>query len=152
MNDAPINFRELLSQPSDAVERPVKLPTGHYRAAIGQHTFDRSSKKQTAFVRFELRIAAPTADVDQVALQTVLEAGRKQLTDVAINKDYYITPKSLYRLTDMLDAVLGKQQGRSFDDRIPTTRGADVIIGVTPRRNEDGTESDFNDVTTIVAA
>jgi hypothetical protein len=68
-----------------------------------------------------------------------------------LRKDFYITPNALYRLSDMLDAALGKQQGRTFDERIPDTRGVRVMFAVTQRDNEEGTET-YNDVGAIVAA
>src|SRR6267142_1700639 len=104
MNEqAPVNFRELLSKPTDQVERPKSLPTGHYLGAILSHEFDRSSKKQTAFCRFNIKIDGPTEDVPADAL-TGIDFSRREL-----RKDFYITPNSLYRLSDMLDAVLGKE-------------------------------------------
>lgn len=149
MNDAttPINFRELLNQPTDTAERPRKLPTGHYKGVIGNHSFDRSSKKQTAFVEVPVRVTEPTSDVDPVAV-----AGF-DWSNIEVSRRFYITPKAMFMLADMLDAVLGKELGKSYDERLPNIRGANVIIGIVPRRNQDGTENEFgNDITTIVAA
>lgn len=141
-----VNFRELLSMPTDSAERPRSLPDGHYKGSIGTHEFDRSKKKQTPFVRFMVKIDEPTADVDPAQVNGI------DFSRLELRADYYITPKSLYRLSDMLDAVLGKETGRSFDERIPGTRGAKVIIGVKRRLNEDGTDSGYNDVDTLIAA
>ena len=141
-----VNFRELLSQPTDTVERPKSLPNGHYLGVIIGHEFDRSRNKQTPYVRFAMKVDGPTSDVPDGACAGI-DFSRREL-----RKDYFITPNALYRLSDMLDAVLGKTTGKSFDERIPNTRSQRVIIGVTARLNEDGTDSGFNDVTTIVAA
>ena len=144
--DETVDFRELLSRPTETAERPRALPDGHYKATISNHEFDRSKNKQTPYVRLFFRINEQTADVDPAAVAGI------DFSRIELRKDYFITPRSLYRLADMLDAVLGKESGRSYDERIPNTRGASVIIGVTERKNEDGTSSGFNDVTTVVAA
>jgi hypothetical protein len=138
-------FRELLSQPTDQVERPKPIADGHYLGEIKSHEFGLSRQKQTPFVRFILTPEEGTGDVDEAA-NAGIDFSRREL-----RKDFYITPNSLYRLSDMLDAVLGKQQGRSFDERIPETRGAKVMFQVTHRDNEEGTES-YNEVGTILRA
>lgn len=138
-------FRQLLSQPTDAVERPKALAAGHYIGEIKTHEFGQSRQKQTPYVRFVLTPSEETADVMEGA-NAGTDLSRREL-----RKDFYITPNSLYRLGDMLDAVLGKTSGRSFDERIPETRGARVMFAVTQRESEDGTET-YNDIGTIVAA
>jgi hypothetical protein len=138
-------FRQLLSQTTDAVERPKALPTGHYVGIIKTHEFGTSRNKQTPYIRFLLGITDPTSDVDSAELDGI-DLSRREL-----RKDYYITPGALYRLADMLDATLGREEGHSFDERIPQTTGMQVVFGVVQRDSEDGTEK-YNDVTTIVAA
>lgn len=139
------NFRDLLSMPTDSVERPKPLPEGHYIAYIKAHEFGTSAKKNTPYVRFLFSIESGSDDVSADDLANI------DLTRRELRRDFYITPNALYRLSDMLDAVLGAQQGRSFDERIPDCRNAKVLIGVTQRQSEDGTDT-FNDVTTVVAA
>lgn len=138
-------FRKLLEQATDTVERPRALAAGHYIGFIKSHEFGASSQKKTPFVRFFIVPQEETEDV---------EAGSNEGIDFAkkeMRVDYYITPTALYRLSDMLDAVLGQAQGRSFDERIPETTSARVMFGVTQRESEDGTAV-YNDMTTVVAA
>lgn len=137
-------FRELLSQPTDSVERPRALAAGHYLGEIKSHEFGLSRQKQTPYVRFILVPSEETTDIAEGANAGV------DLSKRELRKDYYITPNAIYRLSDMLDAVLGKTTGRSFDERIPETRGARIMFAVTQRENEDGTET-FNDIGNIVA-
>ncbi len=139
-----VNYRELLSQPSDSFQRPPSMPAGHYIATIKTHQFDKSSKKATPLVRFLFSPREATSDVDEEALANV------DLTEKELRKEFYITPKALWRLNKFLDDVLGPQEGRSFDERIPEVKGVEVQIGVTLRFSDDG-EMDFNDVTTVVA-
>jgi hypothetical protein len=120
------------------------MPAGHYIATIKTHQFDKSSKKATPLVRFLFSPREATSDVDEEALANV------DLTEKELRKEFYITPKALWRLNKFLDDVLGPQEGRSFDERIPEVKGVEVQIGVTLRFSDDG-EMDFNDVTTVVA-
>ena len=144
MSGTNINFRALLAQATDTVERPKPLATGHYIGEIKGHEFGVSRQKQTPFVRFILAISEEASDIENGANEGIDLAKRE------MRKDYYITATARYRLSDMLDAVLGKQTGRSFDQRIPETRSVRVMFGVTQRANEEGTEI-YNDVTTLVA-
>jgi hypothetical protein len=138
-------FRELLGQNTDSVERPRPIADGHYLGAIASHEFGLSRQKQTPYVRFIINLEEETADVP-TGSNDGIDISRRE-----IRKDYFITPTALYRLSDMLNAVLGKETGRTFDERIPETRGVRVMVGVGHRDNEDGTET-YNEVGTIVRA
>jgi len=138
-------FRELLSKTSETVERPRALAPGHYIGTCRNFEYGTSRQKQTPFVRFIMVPEEETSDVTEGANQGI-DLSRKELS-----KTVYITPASLYRLSDLLDAMLGKQPGRSLDDRIPETRGIKVMFQVTSRESEDGSET-YNDVGTVVAA
>lgn len=138
------SFRELLAQTTDSVERPRAIADGHYVGRIANHEFGLSRQKQTPYVRFILVPEEETADVESGANSGITLSTRE------LRKDFFITPNALYRLSDMLDAVLGKEAGRTFDDRIPDTRDVRVMIGVTHRQAE-GSDEVYNDVTTIVA-
>ena len=145
MSASTSTFRSLLATATDQVERPRAIAVGHYVGTIKSTEFGTSRLKQTPYMRVLLTPDEATDDVNSGANEGI-ELSRREL-----RKDYYITPVALYRLSDMLDAVLGAQTGRSFDERIPELRGSRVIFAVTQRDNEDGTET-FNDVGTIVAA
>jgi hypothetical protein len=138
-------FRELLSQPTDQAERPRALAVGHYIGTILGHELGTSARKQTPFVRFTVQMEEATSDVPEGANDGI-DLSTRQLA-----KTLYITPKSIYRLADCLDAILGKEQGRSYDERIPDTRGVRVLCDVSQRPNEDETEF-FNEVGTMVKA
>ena len=141
----PATFRQLLSQATDAVERPRAVAAGHYLGEIKAYEFGTSRQRQTPYVMFTLVPSEETADVPAGA-NAGIDLSKKEL-----RKTLYITPTALYRISDFLDAVLGKTTGRSFDERIPETRGVRVMFAVTTRDNEDGTET-YNDVGAVVAA
>jgi hypothetical protein len=139
------NFRELLSMHTDNVDRPRPLPIGHYYAELTGYSFDQSKQKQTPYVRFNFRTQEAYTDVNPTELEGM------DITKKEVSKDFYLTPTSLYRLSDFLDAVLGKQAARSFDERIPEVRSARVLIQITQRKSQNGDEV-YNDVGTVVAA
>lgn len=138
-------FRQLLAQTTDSVERPRALAGGTYLGTIKSTEFGVSRQKQTPFLRVLLTPTEETEDVPTGANENI------DLSKRELRRDYYITPTALYRISDMLDQVLGSTTGRSFDERIPELRGASVMFKVTQRENEDGTET-YNDIVSIVAA
>jgi hypothetical protein len=143
------NFRELLSTATDAVERPKPLAAGHYIGQVKGHEFGVSKTKQTPYVRFILTPTEETNDIPDGANTGITLANRE------LRRDFYLTPTALYRLSDALDAMLGKAAGRTFDVRIPETRGVRIMFHVTQREvtDNDGAVTDiYNDVDTIVAA
>lgn len=139
------SFRTLLSQNSTQVERPKPLPQGHYYGRITKSEFATSKTKQTPYVRFYLVAERAADDIDEDAMEGIdLSTSPKE-----VRKDYYITPGATYRLSDMLDAVIGDPD-RSMEERIPECAGARVMFAVTTRKS-DTSDDVYNDVTTIVA-
>lgn len=139
------NFRELLSVATDTVDRPRAIADGHYLGRIANYEFGVSRQKQTPYVRFILVPEEETEDVDSDA-NVGLTLNTREL-----RKDFFITPNALYRLSDCLDAVLGKESGRSFDERIPEMRDARVMFAVGHRQAE-GSDDVYNEIGTIVKA
>ena len=137
-------FRQLLAQNTDEV-RSYILASGHYIGTVKTFEFGVSRTKQTPQVQFLLSVEEACADVD-----TSLNEGLN-LSQFELRKTFYITPKALKMLSNALDAILGHEQGRSFDVRLPDTRGARVMFAVTQRDDEQGNPA-FNDVGTILAA
>jgi hypothetical protein len=138
-------FRELMSRNTDEVERPRLLADGHYIGKIKTTSLDTSKKKQTPFMRVHLQVLEETNDV------AVGANSGMDLMEQEIYRDYYITPKSMFILSDMLDAVLGKTTGRSFDERTPELRDQRVLFQIGHRDSEDG-QRQFYEIGTIVAA
>jgi hypothetical protein len=153
------NLRALLSQPSDQVDRPKAMPTAHYLGKILSTEFTKTRGsmengvlRQTDILRVNVKLTGPGPDAAADATISAQIAGvdwsRKE-----IRKDYFLTPAAMYRLTDLLDAVLGAQPGKTFDERIPDLRSADVLVQLLPSTDRNGVVREgFNDVGTIVAA
>ena len=139
------SFRELMSRNTDTFERPRLLADGHYIGKIKTTSLEVSKRKQTPSVRVFLQPTEETSDVPVGA-----NAGMDLMAE-KIYRDYYIMPKLMFMLTDMLDAVLGKTTGRSFDERVPDLRDQRVLFQVGHRDSEDG-QRQFYEIGVIVAA
>ncbi len=147
-----VNFRELLTIPTDAVERPKAFPDCWLNGAIGNHEYGESKNKKTPYVRFTLRPESLASAPDGSNGVTEDDLAGIDFSRRELRKDFFITPSSLWRLSDFLDAVLGKESGRTFNERIPDTRNASVIFHVTQREAEGDSETIYNDVQEILAA
>lgn len=141
-----INVRELLSTPVDQIERPKSLPAGHLLADIFQYEFGTTRGNGTPYVRIHFNNLAAGPDLDDEALSSY------DLSSITLRTDMWITPKALDRLDRMLDSILGPNTNkRTCDERLPDIKGARVMVGVKPRMNEDGTDSGYNDITTVTS-
>lgn len=134
-----VDFKSLLSKPADTVERPKPLPAGTYHGMIGAYKFDESKNKKTPYVRFDLKVHRAGSDVDPEAVNGI------DLSKKNLRRDYYLTDDALYRLKDLIESCGISTTGRSFNELIPELLNKQVIIGVTQRPSEDGTEF-YNDV------
>jgi hypothetical protein len=140
------DFRELLhNTTSENVERPRSLPKGHYVGAIINHSIDFSKNKKTPYVRFFLKVDGPGPDVSASDVDGI-DFSRREL-----HVDQYITPKSMWRLTDCVDAVIGRD-GRPIDERLPEMDGQRVLIEVVPQVDQEGKDTGYNEVKSIVKA
>ena len=144
-----INLREYLSQPTDQTERPKALPAGQYVGTITNFSFDKvRNEAGTNVLYFFIRPERAFTE----ELQRELDAEKIDLSRRELRKEFYLTENAKYRLADALDAVLGKEPGRTYNQRIPDMRNARVLVGVTPRLDREGNDTGFNSVTTMVAA
>ena len=150
-----VNFRELLSVPTDTVERPKAFPECWLNAKITNHEFGQSPRRKTPYVRFFFSPQSIAADPkDPAGSVSVTEDDLEGIdfTKRELRKDFFITVDARWRLADFLDAVMGKETGRTFNERIPETRGGDVILHVTQRLADDNSETIYNDVQEVLAA
>jgi len=141
------DIRAMLAYSREEVEklRPKALPDGHYKGEIINFEFGRTkSEKQTGYVRFELKISEPEDDVED------FDPEQWDLDRITVRKDQFITPRSMGRLMDFLDDVLGPDS-RSADQRIPECVGVKVSIELTERLDrETGKPTGFNEVGRVV--
>ena len=97
------NFSSVLDKPATAIARPKPLPIGPYLAVVeGLPRYDKSSKKQTDFVEFSLRITAAADDVDPDELAEI-GLTLKDGTPRTMKNTYYLTEDAAWRLKKFLE-------------------------------------------------
>ena len=134
------NFSSILDKPATDISRPKPLPVGTYLAIVeGLPRYDKSTKKQTDFVEFALRIAAAADDVDPEELEEVGLA-LKDGTPRSMKATYYITEDAAWRLKKFLEDL-----GFDFEDEDISLRKAceassnrEVYITIGHEPSQDG--------------
>lgn len=128
------SFASILDTPSSEVERPKPLPQGSYVAQIqGLPRYDKSSKKQTEFVEFNLQLLSVGDDVDKDELEAI--GGFKGKT---IKATYYLTETALWRLKEFLDHCGIEEGDATLRQRVEATAGQQVGIFINHEASQDG--------------
>lgn len=122
-----VNFGELLGVQVDSVERPKSFPVGHYEAVILGHELGQSSKKETPYARFNVKLISPLEDVDPELFE---EAGGLEGLNARkpLYNTFYLTPDAIYRLREFLENALELScHGRAFDEVLPEATNCSVV-------------------------
>jgi hypothetical protein len=143
-----VNFRELLDETSETVQRPKSAPECWLIGVVGQSTCDVTRGNETPYISFELGSIEPhpqnpqeiMGELAKVDLSKMRAPYRKGLT-----ADFWLTPDSKFRLTDMLDRVIGGRN-RTIRERVPEMQGQRVQFKVRPARDEAGNDTGQNNV------
>lgn len=132
------DFTALLNKSADTVERPKPAPAGTYTALLGEHSFDKSAKKGTPFVRYKVRLVSPHDDVDAAALEDF--GGMEKLAAKEMKLDFYLTDDALFRLTEELFVnTLGMNiTGRTVAELIPEAEGQEFLVTIGHQMSQDG--------------
>jgi len=134
MSNLAPNFGKLLDMAPSEIERPKPLPEGQYLCVIaGLPRFDKSSKKQTEFVEFTLKVVAAGEDVDA---EELAEIGG--IADKTIRATYYLTENSLWRLKEFLEHC-GIAEVGTLGTMIDETQNCQVIAYIKHEPSNDGT-------------
>ena len=139
------DFKSLLSRPVDDVKKPLALPVGTFYGMIKNYELGESKQKKTPYVRFNFTLTGPGEDIDAADIEGI------DLSKKALRTDFYITPDSEYRLKDFIESLGLPTAGRTFFELLPDCISRDVVLDVTQRSNEDGSEM-FNDVAKVKGA
>lgn len=90
------NFASILDEAPTEVNRPKPLPAGTYEFVVrGVPLYDKSSKKQTDYVQFNLVPIAAHDDVDEDDLKEMGGFEGK-----IVRATYYLTEDAAYRLDE----------------------------------------------------
>ena len=131
----------VLDIPSSDIDRTVKaLPRGSYTAVVqGQPRIDKSSKKQTEFSEYAMKLLEAKDDVDLDELEEYLtnaDGSKKRLQDCTIKATFYHTEGSIGRLATFLDHLDGLTPDDAADvkesprQRMSEVSGKSCIIHV----------------------
>jgi hypothetical protein len=141
-----VDFSKLLSKPLDDIAKPKPLPVGTYTGVISAYEYKESNnEKKTPYVRFSIKVTGATDDIDSSDLDGV-DVAKKLL-----RKDFYLTDDAQYRVKEFLESAGISTSGRSLGETIPDAVNLPVLVGVTQRSGQDGTEI-YNDVNTLTGA
>jgi len=132
-------FKELLNKPADTIEKPKALPAGTYIGAITKYEFGESKEKKTPFVRFIFAVHSAGEDVDPDSLVGV------DLSKKTLRRDFYLTDDALYRVKELMESCGHSTTGRTLGEIMPDMNGTQVMLEVTQRSSQDGSEV-YNDV------
>lgn len=134
------NFGSILDKQSSEIERPKPLPVGTYIAAVqGLPRIDKSSKKQTEFSEYTLKLLAAQDDVDADALTEMGGIANK-----TIKATYYHTDDAAWRLKKFLDDLGIEEEdedgeGLSLRQRMQMVAGRQVLVTIKHTASDDGT-------------
>lgn len=136
------NFASILDRPSTEIERPKPLPQGTYSCVVnGLPRYDKSSKKQTDFVEFTLKVLASGEDVDQDDLNAWMQkpdGTTRSLADASIRATYYLTEDAAWRLKKFLEDLGTTDDDGSLRQRIEAAPGRQVNVFMKHRASDDG--------------
>lgn len=115
-----VNFNDVLNTPVDSIEPPKPMPMGSYIWLVRRHELGESAQKKTPQVTFYCTPVQAMDDVDRSMLPENWNQKERRLT-------FYLTPDSLFRLTDFLGHLGLNTKGRTIGACIPETTNQQFI-------------------------
>lgn len=140
VKEAP-NFGSILDKPASEAERPPSIPAGTYLAVVqGLPRFDKSTKKQTDYIEYNIKLLKPFENNDgetDVDLDEVKAMGG--VKDKEMKLTFYITEKSEYRHKEFLEDDLSLNIGdKSHREASQDAAGVQLLVFVSQKPREDG--------------
>ncbi len=128
-------FSSVLDTPAGDIERPKPLPVGSYVCVVqGQPRIDKSTKKQTEFVEYTLKLLEALDDVDDEALKDI--GGIK---DKTTRITFYLTENSIFRLKEFLEHCgIEMEDKGSLRQYIGEATGQQVVAHIVHEASQDG--------------
>ena len=146
-----VNFRELMEDTSETVQRPKSAPECWLIGVVGQSLCDTTKgESETPYIDFDLaQLEAHPQNATEV-LEQLAEVDLSKLRSpytrpARLIAHFWLTPDAKYRLTDMLDRVVGGRN-RSIRERVAEMQNQRVQFKVRPERDEQGNDTGQNSV------
>ena len=128
------NFSSILDKASSEVKFP-KVPVGAYVGLVtGMPKYDKSARKQTPYVEFQIQLTEALEDVDADDLADYGPLGGKTLGLTF----YYETEYGFKRLQAFLENCGIEDGGVSTRERIEQAPGSTIVVVVKHKISEDG--------------
>jgi hypothetical protein len=150
------NFASILDESPSEVNRPKPLPAGTYICTVnGQPVYDRSAKKGTPYVQFNLRPISAEDDVDEAELVEVLfdkEGNETELASKNIKAVFYTTEDAIFRLDEF-----HQHCGIDLNDEASRRTRNDQVVNASVRavikhRTSDDGQSIFSELARTLPA
>lgn len=127
------NFSSILDMPSSEVKFP-KLPVGSYVGIVkGMPRYDKSTKKQTPFVEFQIQLTEAMEDVDPDELEAFGPFAEKTIPLTF----YYETEGGFNRLKAFLDNC-GVEDYSNLRVGIEEAPGRTIVVEIKHEPSADG--------------
>lgn len=133
-----MDLRTLLDVPVDSIKKPPVWPAGLYYGHIAKYEPGESREKKTPFLRIFVNVSRADESIPKEMLE--VDGVPIDLTKRQLRKDYYLTEDAKFRLVEMIKAVGIETEGKSLGQVIPALVNRPVMIDVTHRGSQDGTE------------
>lgn len=137
------DFSNLLRKPAGQAKKPQALPAGDYPGIIKGFEVGDNNKNKTPYVRFQLGVIGWADSVPEDERVHVDSEGKSILIDLAkrqLRRDFYLTEDALWRLDEMLRSIGIDPAGRSYEEILPETASAHVLIEVQQYMNQQNNE------------
>jgi hypothetical protein len=140
-----VDFSKHLGKPIESAVKPKTFPAGTYHGTIAKYELKESKEKKTPYVRFLVDVTSAGEDVDPSLLD-----GCKMPRQM--RRDYFFTEDAMYRFRELLESIFGEEtKGRTFNELLPSMNGQAVVIAITQRPSDDGSEL-YNDIDKMFGA
>jgi hypothetical protein len=140
-------FTSVLDQMPDEIERPKPLPPGSYVCLIKERPVqDKSSRKETPYIRFALHPVEALENVDEDWLNEALTRAngeKKKLSDMTIFATFYDTPDAGFMLKEFLLNDCQLENTGTIGQIMNNAVGCQVIATIKHRSLDNNTFVDL---------
>lgn len=130
-------FTDILNKSMEDIKPPQPLPIGTYMAIVdGVPEIKQIGRQGNSAAVVKFKVLQPQPDVDSSALIEALDG--KQLTDVSVASNFFLTDAAAYRLKDFLGILGISLTGKSLGQGLNEAPGKSVLLSIGHRPSDDG--------------
>ena len=129
------DFSSLLKKPAGEAKKPDALNAGDYPGIIKSFEMGDANKNKTPYVRFNVGLTSWPDEPQTDAAGTPIDLSKRQL-----RRDFFFTEEALWRLDAFLAEIGISAKGRSYEEALPETVGANILVEVQQYMNQQTNE------------